>query len=255
MTVRVERDGRGVATVWLDRPDMRNALTAAMMDDLSAFAADPQARVAVLRGSGPMFCAGGDLRWMLDQMDADPATRTREAWRLADMLRALNEMPVPLIGAVQGGAFGGGVGLACLCDVVVATEDARFGLTETRLGLIPATIAPYVVARMGEGAARRVLMSSRRFDAGEARTLGLVARVVPAAELDAAVEAEIAPYLDCAPGAVAAAKALVRRSGPRIDRATVEAGVAALTERWADPEAREGISAFLEKRRPDWSPE
>ncbi|MEO0999284.1 MAG: enoyl-CoA hydratase-related protein, partial [Pseudomonadota bacterium] len=175
-----------------------------------------------------------------------------EARRLAAMLSALNTLPKPLIGSVNGAAYGGGVGLVAVTDVAVAAEGAMLGLTETRLGLIPATISPYVLARMGEGRARRVFMSARRFDAAEGVALGLIARTVPAEALDAAVEAEVAPYLSAAPGAVAAAKALARALGPRIDDAVIEETVARLADTWETVEAQEGITAFLEKRRPGW---
>jgi methylglutaconyl-CoA hydratase len=168
------------------------------------------------------------------------------------MLQVLNTLPKPLIGRVQGNAFGGGIGLMSVCDVVIGAESAVFALTETRLGLIPATIGPYVAARMGEAHARRVFMSGRRFDAAEAVQLGLLARAVPEAGLDAAIEAEVAPYLDCAPGAVERAKALLRGFGPRIDAEVIEATVAALAECWAGEEAPEGIAAFFDKRTPRW---
>ena len=252
MTVRVARDGRGVATVTLDRPKVHNALDAATMDALAAFADAPDCRVAVLTGEGASFCAGGDLNWMRAQFDADEAGRRREARRLADMLRALNEMPVPLVARVNGAAYGGGVGLLSVCDVAVAAEGARFGLTETRLGLIPATIGPYVVARVGEGMARRVFMSARLFDAREAAALGFVARVVAPDALDAAVAAEVDPYLACAPGAVANAKRLARHLGPPVGEEEIAASVEALMRRWADAEAAEGIGAFFEKRAPNW---
>ena len=252
MTIRVARDGRGVATVTLSREGVHNALDAATMDALAAFAAAPEARVVVLTGAGASFCAGGDLGWMRAQFDASDEGRRREARRLADMLRALNEMPVPLVGRVNGAAFGGGAGLVSVCDVAVAADGALFGFTETRLGLIPATIGPYVVARMGEGPARRVFMSGRRFPAAEARELGLVARVVAPDALDEAVDEEVAPYLRCAPGAVGDAKRLARRLGPAVGEAEIEASVEALMARWADPESREGIAAFFEKRPPRW---
>jgi methylglutaconyl-CoA hydratase len=143
--------------------------------------------------------------------------------------------------------------MASVCDVAVGADHARFGLTETRLGLIPATIGPYVLARMGEAMARRVFMSARLFGATEAVTLGLLARAVPAEDLDAAVEAEVAPYLACAPGAVAEAKALARRLGPGIDDSVIAGTIEALVRRWESPEAGEGISAFFEKRKPAWS--
>ena len=153
---------------------------------------------------------------------------------------------------MAGAAYGGGVGLMAVCDSVVASDTARFGLTETRLGLIPATISPYVLARIGEGKARGVFFSGRVFDAAEAVLLGLVTRAVAPEALDAAVEAEIAPYFAAAPAAVAAAKALARSLGPRIDAAVIEATIARLADTWETPEAQEGVTAFLEKRPAAW---
>lgn len=255
-TVRIDRDARGVATLWLARPDKHNALSAAMIRDLTqaagALGADPAIRVVILAGQGASFCAGGDLGWMRDQMAADAPTRRAAARDLALMLQALNQLPKPLIGRVQGHAFGGGVGLISVCDLAIAVPQARFGLTETRLGLIPATIGPYVLARMGEGKARRVFMSGRLFDAEEARGLDLIAATAAPEALDAAIEAQVAPYLACAPGAVASAKRLARRLGPAIEMAQIEASIDALVAVWDGPEAAEGIAAFFEKRRPGW---
>ncbi|MDV7142954.1 crotonase/enoyl-CoA hydratase family protein [Tropicimonas sp. TH_r6] len=256
-TIRVERDSRGVATLWLARPEKHNAMSAQMLEALTEAArelgADPAVRVVVLAGEGASFCAGGDLTWMRAQMTADGATRAREARKLAEMLQALNTCPKPVIGRVQGNAFGGGVGLISVCDVAIAVSSARFGLTETRLGLIPATIGPYVAARMGEAKARRVFMSARLFGAEEAVRLDLLARAVPAGELDAAVEAEVAPYLSVAPGAVGAAKALLRQLGPRIDADVIDETIAALVSCWESEEAVEGIGAFFEKRTARWT--
>ncbi|HRO13008.1 MAG TPA: enoyl-CoA hydratase-related protein, partial [Amaricoccus sp.] len=209
-------------------------------------------RVVVLAGEGRSFCAGGDLEWMRAQFAADRAGRIAEARRLAGMLQALNTLPKPLIGRVQGAAYGGGVGLMAVCDAVVASTDARFGLTETRLGLIPATISPYVLARVGEGRARAVFFSGATFGCDAARALGLVWRAVAPEALDAAVEAEIAPYLAAAPAAVAAAKRLARALGPRIDEEVIEATIARLADTWETPEAREGITAFLDRRQAAW---
>ena len=253
MTIEVVRDDRGVATVTLSRPEVHNALDAATMDALAAFAAAPDARVAVLTGAGASFCAGGDLGWMRAQFDAPEAGRRREAERLAHMLRALDRMDVPLIARVNGAAYGGGVGLIAVCDAAVCADGARFGLTETRLGLIPATIGPYVAARLGP-ATRRVFMSARRFDAAEAVALGLVGRAVAADALDSAVAAEVTPYLACAPGAVRDAKRLARRLAGGDRDAEIEASIAALMARWADEEAREGVGAFFDKRKPGWAP-
>ncbi len=255
-TLDLSRDDRGVATLTLNRPDKHNAMSGQMLQELQAaaraLAADKSVRVVVLTGAGKSFCAGGDLGWMQAQMAADAETRGREARVLAEMLNLLNTLPQPLIGRLQGNAFGGGVGMASVCDVAIGVDSLKMGLTETRLGLIPATIGPYVIARMGEARARRVFMSARLFGAAEAVELGLLARAVPADSLDAAVEAEVAPYLQCAPGAVAEAKALARALGPRIDAAVIDATIAALVTRWESTEAEEGISAFFAKATPSW---
>lgn len=258
-TIRIETDARGVAALTLARAEKHNALSPEMLDEISdairRLGRDPAVRVVVLAAEGRSFCAGGDLDWMRRQAAADGASRMREATRLATMLQALNTCPKPVIGRVQGNAFGGGVGLISVCDVAVAAEGVKLGLTETRLGLIPATIGPYVVARMGEAKSRRVFMSARLFGAAEAVRLGLLARAVPEGELDTAVEAEVAPYLDAAPGAVAEAKALLRRLGPKIDDAVIAETVEALARRWESPESAEGIAAFFEKRPARWMAE
>lgn len=255
-TIGVSVDDRGIVQLQLNRADKRNALSAQMIAELTEFAASAAQRrdwrAVILSGAGDVFCAGGDLGWMQDQMAADRTTRMVEAKKLAMMLKALNDLPQPLIGVVQGGAYGGGVGMCAVCDLVIAADDARFGLTETRLGLIPATIGPYVIARMGEGMARRVFMSARLFGASEARDLGLVARVVPAADLLAVAEAEARPYLATAPGAVAAAKALARKLGQGATEAMIDASIQALADTWETDEAREGIAAFFEKRKASW---
>lgn len=256
-TISLSTDERGVATLTLDRAEKHNALSAQMIAELTEacaqLAADKAVRVVMLTGAGDSFCAGGDLSWMRAQMDASRQERIVEATKLADMLYALNTLPKPVIGRVQGQAFGGGVGMMAVCDVAVVADHAKFGLTETRLGLIPATISPYVLARMGEGKARRVFMSARVFGAAEAVSLDLAAKAVPIESLDEAVEAEVRPYLSAAPEAVAAAKALARRLGPRIDAETIAETIEALADVWENPEAREGVAAFFDRRKPDWA--
>ncbi|MFP4451132.1 MAG: crotonase/enoyl-CoA hydratase family protein [Rhodosalinus sp.] len=256
-TIRIARDGRGVATLTLTRPDKHNAMSARMIAELTRAAEllgdDDSLRAVVLAAEGRSFCAGGDLEWMRAQMQADRATRIAEATKLAEMLMALDRMPRPLIGRLHGNAFGGGVGLASVCDVAIGAEGVKMGLTETRLGIIPATIGPYVVARMGAARARQVFMSARVFGAQEAVRLGLLARAVPEGDLDAAVEAEVAPYLACAPGAVAAAKALIRTVSPSPDAAMIRATIEALADRWETEEADEGTRAFFERRAPVWA--
>lgn len=255
-TIRVEIDARGVAYLTLNRPARKNAISAEMMDELRQFAMtapeNPAIRVVVLAGADGCFCAGGDLNWMMAQIDADRTGRMIEAKRLAYMLKALNEMPLPVVGRLEGVAMGGGMGMAAICDVAMAADSCRFGFTETRLGIIPATISPYVIARMGEGRAREVFMSSRLFQGEEACRLGIASKSVPAKALDTAIEAEIAPYLKLPTGAVGRAKRLARSLGPRIDDAVIDATINQLADAWETAEAREGIAAFLEKRRPAW---
>lgn len=255
--ISVEVDERGVADLRLNNPERRNALSAQMMNELAAFARRVRdrrdIRVVVLSGAGGMFCAGGDLTWMKAQINANRETRMAEARRLAMMLKDLNEIPLPLIGRLEGAALGGGVGMACVCDIAIASRDCRIGLTETRLGLIPATIGPYVVARMGEARARRVVMSGSVFRGDEAAALGIVARAVEPEEMDAAIAGEVAPFLELPQGSPGRAKALVRSLGPQIDDAVIEASIQRLADTWETEEAREGIAAFLEKRKPRWA--
>jgi methylglutaconyl-CoA hydratase len=243
--ITLTSDEGGVATLTLNRAEKHNAMSARMIAELTQAATDlgnnQDVRVVVLTGAGKTFCAGGDLGWMKEQMAADSATRFVEARKLAEMLQALNVLNKPLIGALQGNAFGGGVGLASVCDVAIGIDSLKMGLTETRLGL------------MGEAKARRVFMSARLFDAAEAVDLGLLARAVPADELSAAIEAEVRPYLSCAPGAVASAKELVRELGPRIDDSVIDHTIRKLVARWETSEAQEGIGAFFEKRNPAWN--
>ncbi len=255
-TLNIETDARGVAKLSLARPDKHNAMSSAMIADLASaadmLARDDSVRVVVLTGEGESFCAGGDLGWMRAQAQATRDERMVEARKLARALRALNELPKPVIGRVNGQSYGGGMGLISICDVAVAADHAKFGFTEVRLGLIPATISPYCLARMGEGPARRVFFSGRIFGAQEAHDLGLVASVVPAGDLDAAIEAEIKPYLAASPQAVASAKALARRLGPVIDDDLMEDTVKRLADCWETTDMAEGVAAFFEKRKPTW---
>lgn len=255
-TLKIESDARGVATLWLARSEKHNAMSAEMLDELvhaaQTLGADDTVRVVVLAAEGKTFCAGGDLAWMRAQFDMDSDTRRRESAKLSIMLQALDRLPKPVIGRVQGNAFGGGMGLMSVCDVVIAAQGLRFGFTETRLGLIPANIGPFVLRRMGAAMARRVFMSARLFDSEEAVTLGLVAKAVKADELDQAVEDQILPYLSCAPGAVGEAKALIQALGGGVSQSDMDLAIDALANRWNTDEAQEGISAFFDKRPPQW---
>ena len=256
-TISVEVDDRGIATLTLNMPEKHNALAPLMISELhdasSMLGADDAVRVVVLTGAGKSFCAGGDLGWMKQQFSATREDRIAEARKLANMLGALNELPKPLIGRVNGQAYGGGMGMLSVCDVAIGVDTAKFGFTEARLGLIPATISPYVLARMGEGMARRVFMSARLFGADEAKGLGLLAKVVSEDDLDAAIEFEIKPYLGCAPEAVADSKKLARMLGPKIEPETIQKTIEALADSWDKSEAHEGVSAFFDKRKPNWT--
>lgn len=258
-SITLSTDSRGVATLTLSRAAQHNALSAEMIAELTqaaaALANDPSIRVVILTGAGASFCAGGDLNWMKAQVEADRTERISQSRKLALMLKALRDLPKPLIARVNGQAYGGGVGLISICDAAIAVSDARFGLTETRLGLIPATISPYVIARIGAANAMRYFTSARIFDATEARTAGLLNAVVNAETLDDAIEAEIAPYFATAPAAVAAAKALVHAISAQLDAAIIEDTLTRLADTWETPEATEGISAFLQKRPPAWKTE
>ncbi|MCP5076201.1 MAG: crotonase/enoyl-CoA hydratase family protein [Rhodobacteraceae bacterium] len=255
-TIDLRIDPRGVATLLLNRAEKHNSMNAQMIAELTEvaaqIAADDAIRVVVLTGAGASFCAGGDLGWMKEQVAANAEERAAEARKLAMMLNALDTLPKPLIGRIQGQAFGGGIGMMSVCDVAIGVEGAKFGLTETRLGLIPATISPYVIGRMGPARARRVMMSARLFGSDEAERLGLLARVVDADKLDAAIEAEVKPYLSAAPGAVARTKQLIREQGGAVSQDQIEASIAALVETWEGAEAGEGIAAFFDKRKANW---
>jgi len=253
----VEHDA--VVEVRLNRPEVRNAFSAGMIAELHevarSLAEREEIRVVVLRGEGPVFSAGADLNWMRASLDASREENEEDARRLAAMLDALDRLPQFLVGRVQGAALGGGMGLVAVCDVVVAAEDARFGFTEVRLGLIPATISPFVVRKIGVGMARRYFQTGEIFSAEVARTLGLVHEVVPQEGLDETVDRLIHRVLRNAPQAVREAKLLARLyTDATLDREKAMD----LTARWlarirVQEEAQEGIRAFLEKRDPRWS--
>ena len=252
-TLLIDQDKRGVVSLTLNRPEKRNALSARMIDELTSFTSSltPNIRAVVIQGAGELFCAGGDLDWMNAQISADRQTRISEARKLALMLKALNELPVPLIAKVHGAAYGGGVGLACVCDFVISSSNVKFGFTETRLGLIPSTIGPYVVGKMGEANAREVFMSAKIFSGMDAKRLNIVSEISD--DLDQSVENHILSYLKTAPKAVGEAKALVRSLGATIDDKVIERTIEQLADIWEGEEARHGIEAFFSKTKPRWA--
>ncbi|HEX8045031.1 crotonase/enoyl-CoA hydratase family protein [Rhizobium sp.] len=255
-TIRIAIDERGVAELTLARPEKHNALSAEMIDALTTavhdLGRDPSVRVVVLTGEGASFCAGGDLGWMRAQFDATRSGRIVEARRLAMLFKALNEMPKPLLARVHGNVFGGGIGILSVCDMTIAAATARFGLTEVRLGIIPATISPYVIARIGEAHARPLFLSGKIIDAWQAHAAGLLSRVVPEDALDEAVESEIRHFLAASPQAAARAKALARSLGMPITDELIDRVIVQLVEAWESEEAREGLAAFFERRQPKW---
>lgn len=245
-TVRIEHNPRGFARLTLTRDRQHNAINAAMMEELNialeTLNKDAHVHAIVLAAEGQSFCAGADLAWMQAQFVATREARLHEARRLALMLQSLNESPKFTIARIHGPVFGGGIGLIAACDCVVASPAASFALTEARLGLVPATISPYLISRISENGARRML-SGRRFDADEALALGLVSEVAP--DLDAAVDREIDAALHCSADAIAAGKRLLRKQGHRIDTRVIDATISDLADAWEQPEARKRIGDFL----------
>jgi len=253
----VQREGP-VERLVLNRPDVRNAFDEALIAELTDWAGRRRAaadgvRVVVLSGAGPVFCAGGDLAYMRRAASFSHEENIRDAARLAAMFEAIDTLSVPLVARIHGAALGGGAGLAAVSDVVIAEETAVFGFTEVRLGLVPAAIAPYALATIGRSAARALFLSGRRFGAAMARDIRLVHEVVPAGALDEAVSRWVTEFLAAAPGAVAAAKALIRQVSHMGPDEAAPVTAEALAVRRASPEGQEGLLAFLEKRRPRWA--
>jgi methylglutaconyl-CoA hydratase len=245
-----------VAHVWLNRPEQHNALSPQLLEELTGvfheLAHDPAVRVAVLAGRGPSFCAGADIGAMKASAALEHDLNLTEAEKLARMFGAIADFPKPLVGRIHGNVFGGGVGLVCATDIPVAAEDSRFGLTEVRLGILPAVISPYVIRRLGDPSARELMLTGERFDAATAFRVGLVRHVCSAGELDARVAERVKALLCGAPHAQSRIKTLLalyadspweeyRAAVPRV-----------LAEVRSGAEAKEGLTAFFEKRKPSW---
>ncbi len=250
-------DELGRATLTLNRPEVHNAfddvLIAAMTTALKKLAADPQVRLVCLTAAGKSFSAGADLGWMRRMADYSPAENLADSVALAELMQTLNNLPKPTLALVQGAAFGGGVGLVATCDMVLATPQASFCLSEVKLGLIPAVISPYVVAAIGPRAARRYCISAERFDAERALQLGLIHEIVPAEELAQEADRLTRLLLKNGPQAMAAAKQLVADvSNHPLDAELVAETAKRIAATRASDEGREGLSAFLEKRIPGW---
>lgn len=255
--VRVARPAKDVAEVTLARPEVRNAFNegviAALTEAFRTLDADDSVRVLVLAAEGPAFCAGADLQWMRRVADHSREENLADAAGLAEMLRTLASCRKPTIARVQGDVYAGGMGLVAACDLAVAVEGARFCLSEVRLGLVPATISPYVVRAMGERAARRYCLTAEAFDAATALRLGFVHEVVAPDRLDAQVQSLVAALLGASPQALAACKRLLQEvSGRPIDAALIARTVESIAEARASDDGRHGVQAFLNRTRPRW---
>lgn len=254
--LHLHRDGP-VARLRMTRAQVHNAFDAALIAELTSaleqVAGNHAVRVLVLEADGASFSAGADLNWMRGMAAASEAENREDSLALARLMRTLDELPKPTIAAVQGAAFGGGVGLVACCDIAIGVSDAKFGLTEAKLGLLPAVISPHVVAAIGARNARRYFASAEIFDAAEALRIGLLHKVVNATALDTAVQRQVDLLLNAGPVASASAKTLVRAVVAHADGAKHDADNAALIARLrVSPEGQEGLSAFLDKRKPHW---
>jgi methylglutaconyl-CoA hydratase len=250
-------DARGVARVTLNRPEVHNAfddtLIAELTDEYRRLGDDAGVRMVVLAANGKSFSAGADLNWMRRMAGYNEAENLRDSAALAELMRTIDLLGKPTIAAVHGNAFAGGTGLIACCDIAIAAASAQFAITEVRLGLAPAVISPYLVRALGARAARRLFLTAERFDAHEARRLGLVHEVAPDDGLADAVERVVAALLEGGRDAQRAAKALVAQvSAAPLDDALIAHTAATIARLRVSPEGREGIAAFLEKRKPAW---
>jgi methylglutaconyl-CoA hydratase len=253
----IRRDGP-VEYLTLSRPDVRNAFNDEVIGELHQWAqtaaADAGLRVVVLAGAGKVFSAGADAAWMARMAGYSREENEADARRTTAMLRALDALPVGVIGRIQGAALGGGAGLAAICDIVVAEDGAIFGFTESKLGIVPAMISPFVLPKIGVSAARQLFLTGMRFDAATAKAIGLVHAVVPVAELDAAVQRYVTELLSAAPSAVATAKRLIPQVAGHTPDEVAELTATTIAAQRASAEGQDGLRAFLEKRPPGWLP-
>jgi len=255
-SILIDRDGP-ILRLTLNRPEVRNAFDEEVIQAISAAAAsateDPSLRAVVLAGKGKTFCAGADIAWMAKAIAYSRQENLSDAEDLARMLERLDTLPVPVIGRIQGSALGGGVGLAAICDTVIAADTAVFALTEVKLGILPAVVAPYVLRKIGISAARELFLTGARFDAARARQIGLVHEIVPEADLDAAVTRRIDEVLTAGPQGVAKAKALIREIAGAPPDHVIGVTTNAIASQRVSDEGQEGLRAFLEKRKPSWT--
>jgi methylglutaconyl-CoA hydratase len=255
-SVLIEHDGP-VLRITLNRPEVRNAFDEDVIHSLTSAAAaaaeDASIRVVVLAGKGKTFCSGADVGWMAKAIAYSRQENLTDAEDLARMMERLDTLPMPVVGRIQGYALGGGVGLAAVCDIVVAADDAVFALSEVKLGILPAVVGPYVMRKIGISAARELFLTGVRFDAARARQIGLVHEIVPADALDAAVARRVADVLTASPTGIARAKALIREIAGAHPNDVIGVTTNAIASQRVSKEGQEGLRAFLEKRKPSWS--
>jgi len=253
--VVLEQDD-AVLTVALNRSEVHNALTPTMIAELTAvfqtISSRDDVRVVVLTGNGRSFCAGADLSFMRAAADYTFAENVQDGEAIFDLMLMIDQCPKPVIGRVNGAAIGGGVGLVSCCDIVVAVDRAKFGFSETRLGIVPAVISPFVLEKIGARNGRELFLTGERFDAHYAQKIGLINHVVAESELDGKVAERVMQLLQAAPGAQAAAKNLIRQVAQRPKEAVREYTASLIAQRRDSDEGREGMSAFLQKRKPWW---
>jgi methylglutaconyl-CoA hydratase len=255
-TLTITREGH-VATVTLNRPDVRNAFNETTIAEIkqafSELGEDAGLRAIVLAANGPAFCAGADLNWMKKMAGYTHAENQADALQLAEMLRTIYLCPKPVVARVQGDCYAGGMGLVAACDIIVAVEEANFCLSEVKLGLVPATISPYVIKAMGENAARRYFLTAERFGAREALRIGFAHEVVSTETLDAKVTEIVKALVNNSPNAVQQAKVLVRDVvGQPVNDALLADTAERIAQIRASEQGREGVASFLEKRKPAW---
>jgi methylglutaconyl-CoA hydratase len=252
----IERRG-AVEHLTLNRPDVRNAFNEEVIAELTAWATaaatDASLRVVVLAGAGKVFSAGADANWMAKMVNYSREDNVQDATRMAEMFLALNTLPAAVVGRIHGAALGGGAGLTAICDIAIADEGALFGFTETKLGILPAVISPYVLPKIGPSAARELFLTGMRFSAARAKEIGLVHAVVPAAELDDRVQAYVDELLSASPTGIAASKALIPQVWGRSPQDAMAITAHAIAAQRVSPEGQDGLKAFLEKRKPKWT--
>lgn len=252
----VEREGP-IERLTLNRPDVRNAFNDDVIAELTtwatAAAADRTLRIVVLAGAGKVFSAGADAAWMARMVDYSREDNVKDARAMAEMFRTLDSLPAATVGRIHGAALGGGCGLTAVCDIAVAEETAVFGFTETKLGILPAVISPYVLPKIGPSAARELFLTGMRFSATRAKEIGLVHEVVPVSGLDAAIQHYVDELLSAAPSAIAAAKALIPRVWGRAPGDAASMTAEAIAGQRVSPEGQDGLKSFLDKRKPGWT--